>query len=781
MHRTRIPWRTAAIVVAIAATALLTRATTATKSTFASFSTDQPSQLIQASDGNFFGVSSTGGTNSVGYVFQLTTGGAESVLYNFTNAADGGTPRIGVIEGNDGNLYGTNTTGGSGSGILYRLSLAGTLTPLHTFNAATDGSAAGGLIMNNAGDIFGAATTGGTSSEGTVFAYTHLGVFELVHTFTGVSPDGALPNTQLLQASDGFIYGATRRGGALSNAGSLFRFDPANFATFATIGSFPPTGMSDPDYNPAYGMTEAADGNLYGLTAEGGSTGYGSIYKIVPGATPVVSLNVYSLHDLVAGGLPSSGLFLGGDGNFYATSSSYGNPSDPSLTGPPNGTFFQFSPASSLATVLYTFSGPAGNADGTPLEAANGNFFAPGGAAQMDAFALSPAFAAPVSVSASASSILLGQSFTLNWLVTNAHSLTAENCYAHGSWSGSQPVSGSLLVTPAAVGTFLYALTCGGVESALTKVVVNPGPTVTATPVITPSGGTYYGPKSYTITDASPGAVIHYTTDGTTPTLSSPIWNGYPKVLVHTTTIRAIAIAPPLTVSAQANATITISLQYRTCSIQYVDGFHANPNLILNHGATIASLALNLSHNLKNENTSAFALPRIPVQTFVSTFNFRFNGASATSADGLTFTIQADSSTSVGTSGGGLGYQGIIHSVAVKFDLHNNVGEGNNSVGVFLDGVFPGVPSVDLTPSGLNLHSGHAFHTVITSDSKFLTLSLEDTTTTKTFQHVFPLPTASPFGVPTAYAGFTAGTGGNSSNAQILNWTLESAGACGTN
>jgi uncharacterized repeat protein (TIGR03803 family) len=760
-------------------------ATTATESTFHTFSSDQPSQLIQASDGNFYGVSSTGGASSVGYVFQLTPAGVESVVYTFTNGSDGGTPTSGVIEGNDGNLYGANTTGGNGAGILYRLTLGGSLTPLYAFNAATDGSSAGALIMNSAGDIFGAATQGGASSLGTVFEFTHLGVFQLVHTFTGVSPDGALPNTQLLQASDGLIYGATRRGGELSNAGSLYRFDPANFASFTTISSFPPTNMGDPFYNPAYGLTEGPDGALYGMTAEGGN-GYGSIYKVVPGTTPNVTLDAFDFTSGVNGGLPSANLFVGGDGNFYATTSSYGNGSDPSLTNMPNGTFFQYIPGTNSITVLYDFSFPAGNTDGTSLEGADGNFYTPASIDQIFKISLTPAIPPPVSITSTASAITLGQSFTLNWLVTNAYSQTAENCYAQGAasgnWSGSQPLSGSQLITPTTTGTFTYALTCGGVESALTTVVVNPVPVMaTATPVITPGGGIYYGPKSYNITDASPGATIYYTTDGSTPTLASPVWDGFPKVLTHTTAIKAIALASPLTVSAEADATITINTEYRTCTIRYAEGFHPNPSLILNHGASIGGDTLDLTHNLPNERTSAFALPRIPVKTFATAFNFRFLNANATSADGLTFTVQAESSTAVGLAGGGLGYQGISHSLAVKFDLHNNAGEGPNSIGIFIDGAFPGVPAVDLTPSGLNLHSGHTFHAIVTSDSQFLTLELEDTQTGKTFQHVFPLPTANPFGAPTAYAGFTAGTGGNTSRAQILNWVLESAGACGGN
>ena len=201
--------------------------------------------------------------------------------------------------------------------------------------------AAGSLIENAAGDFFGAANSGGASSSGTVFEYSHLGVFSLVHTFTGTANDGSRPNSELVQASDGLIYGVTVRGGSMG-AGSLFRFNPADFTTFNTFSSFAPTGQSDPDYNPTFGMTEGTDGALYGLTAEGG-TGYGSVYKVEPGTTPTVTFDLYDLVSFSDGGLPASSMTLGGDGNFYATASSYGP------GGPPNGTIFRFLPSGTVS------------------------------------------------------------------------------------------------------------------------------------------------------------------------------------------------------------------------------------------------------------------------------------------------------------------------------------------------------------------------------------------------------------------------------------------------
>jgi len=754
-----------AVLMLLSAT-VAAHATTATESTLFTFSSDEPSQLIQAHDGNFYGTSPTGGSALNGYVFQLTPGGTETVIYNFTNGTDGGTPEAGLIEGNDGNLYGTNTTGGSGSGVLFSLTLAGAITPLHAFAAATDGSNAGALIEDSAGDFFGAANLGGASNLGTVFEYTHTGTFVLIHTFTGSTGDGSRPNSQLLQASDGLIYGNTVRGGA-SNAGSLFRFDPATPGSLAIIASFPPAGD-----NPTFGMTEGPDGALYGLTAEGG-TGYGSIYKVVPASVPTVNFDLYDLNGGSDGGLPASGLFLGGDGNFYGTSSAYG------FGGPPSGTLYQYIPTGSgTFTTLYPFSTSNGSPSGTPLEAADSNFYGP---ASLDIYKIvtTPTITAPVTLTASASTITLGSSITLTWQVNNAFSQTFEDCFAHGNWSGSLVLSGSQSVTPATAGIFDYSLTCGGVESAFTTVTVNPAISQTATPVITPASGTFTGPVVYNITDATPGAVIYYTTDGTTPTPASPVWNGVPKVIVTSTAVKAIAIASPLTVSNMATADYIIVINEKeNCSIEYPYGFTVHPKLQLNHGAIIAGTELDLTHGLFHENTSAFAKPRIPVALFATEFRFRFFKAAPTSSEGLTFTVQADGDTAVGATDGGIGYQGIPHSMALKFDLHNDAGEGDNSVGLFFGGAFPGVPAIDLTPSGIDLHSGHIFAAYVTFDTHFLNLTLKDTLTSATFTHSFHLPAVSPFGASTAFAGFTASTGAQTSTAQILDWGLVSAGRC---
>ena len=132
----------------------------------------------------------------------------------------------------------------------------------------------------------------------------------------------------------------------------------------------------------------------------------------------------------------------------------------------------------------------------------------------------------------------------------------------------------------------------------------------------------------------------------------------------------------------------------------------------------------------------------------------------------------------MGGYGGALGYGsstsgtlGIPNSVAVKFDLYNNGGEGNNSTGLYTDGASPTTPAVTLG-GGVNLHSGDIFSVQISYDGMNLTMTITDTTNTAdTFTQSWPVNIPSVVGGDTAYVGFTAGTGGLTAKQEIVNWT----------
>ena len=148
----------------------------------------------------------------------------------------------------------------------------------------------------------------------------------------------------------------------------------------------------------------------------------------------------------------------------------------------------------------------------------------------------------------------------------------------------------------------------------------------------------------------------------------------------------------------------------------------------------------------------------------------------------MTFAIQNASPGiwAVGGNGGRLGYGGIGSSVAVKFDLYSNAGEGSDSTGFYTDGAVPTVPAVDMTSSGVNLHSGDILHAHITYDGTTLTLTLTDTVTSASFTYAQAINIPTIVGANTAYVGFTGGTGGSTAIQNVLNWTYVPTSAAAT-
>jgi hypothetical protein len=201
----------------------------------------------------------------------------------------------------------------------------------------------------------------------------------------------------------------------------------------------------------------------------------------------------------------------------------------------------------------------------------------------------------------------------------------------------------------------------------------------------------------------------------------------------------------------------------------------ANLNLVSgpNGGAEISNgspAMLQLTGGGGSENNAVWTAAPVNVQNFTTDFTFQIT-AGANTADGFAFTLQNAAPNALGALGGGLGYQGIGSSVAIKFDLYNNAGEGVDSTGFFIDGAYPTVPALDMTASGVNLHSGDVLHAHLTYDGTTLTLTVTDAGTGASFTAAEAINIPSTVGANTAYAGFTAGTGGLTSVQTILNWT----------
>jgi uncharacterized repeat protein (TIGR03803 family) len=278
--------------------------------------------LVQGMDGNFYGTTQGGGINGWGTVFKMTPAGELTTLYSFcaqSGCTDGAYPEGQLIQGTDGNLYGTTLYGGvqgqgicgsplntSGCGTIFKLTLQGVLTNLYTF-CAQDGCADGalpyaGLIQGTDGNLYGTTYEYGSgeygtgAGGGTVFTVTTSGVLTTLYNFCSQSgcSDGAYPFSGLIQASDGNFYGTTTEGGIFNacgyayGCGTVFRITPRGGLT--SLYSFCSQTECGDGFQPVGGLVQYTDGNLYGTTALGGPNNNdgGTIFGMNVGLGPFV-------------------------------------------------------------------------------------------------------------------------------------------------------------------------------------------------------------------------------------------------------------------------------------------------------------------------------------------------------------------------------------------------------------------------------------------------------------------------------------------------------------
>jgi Legume lectin domain/Chitobiase/beta-hexosaminidase C-terminal domain len=307
-------------------------------------------------------------------------------------------------------------------------------------------------------------------------------------------------------------------------------------------------------------------------------------------------------------------------------------------------------------------------------------------------------------------------------------------------------------------------------------------PAVTATPVISPAGGTFTSVQTVTITDATSGAAIYYTTDGNQPTVSSTKYAGAFSVSA-TTTIKAIAAASGMTASGTATSVVTIQSAGGTDGtsvINFGSGFTA-AGMQLNGNAVLNGNRLQMTDiNNTSEVASAFWTQQVNVQSFTTDISFQITNPIA---DGITFTIQRAGVTALGPAGGGLGYgpdtvgeaPGIAKSVAVKFDIYNNAGESTNSTGLYTNGASPTIPAIAIG-GGVNLQSGDILKVHMAYDGTTLTMTITDATNpAQTFTTSWPIDIPGTVGGSTAFVGFTGATGGSMATEQILTWTYSTS------
>jgi hypothetical protein len=281
-----------------------------------------------------------------------------------------------------------------------------------------------------------------------------------------------------------------------------------------------------------------------------------------------------------------------------------------------------------------------------------------------------------------------------------------------------------------------------------------------------PAGGTYLSAQQVTITDPDANAKIYYTTDGSTPSASSTLYAA-PIAVSSTETIKAIAIDPSLQNSDVGTAAYVI--QIGGDSINFSNGFSSTAGLTLNGSAAADDdTRLQLTNGQLWQASSVFWNAPINITNFTTNFEFQLSNAEG---NGFTFTIQNVGPTALGGNSAGLGYQGIQKSVAVKFNFYNYENEGDDSTGFYTDGEAPLTPTIDISPSGIELNSDDGIAAQLTYDGTTLTLNLHDLVTNDTFSVSQAINIPQIVGGNTAYVGFTGSSGGLTSSQKILTWT----------
>jgi LysM repeat protein len=730
-----------------------------------------------------------------------TTSGA--TIYYTT---DGSTPTISSTQYTGAILVSTTETlnaiavapgfvNSTVASAIYTLNIGQTGINFPVGFAGTQGT----MILNGNADLDDSRlqlTNGGTgeSSSAWYYAPVNIQAFTTEFSFQLSNP-----------AADGITF--TIQGNsntALGDGGSGLGYQGINnsiavkFDLYSNAGEGPDsTGLYTDGVSPTVpaidlsttGIDLHSDDTMQVQLAYNGTILSMTMTDMVTGATYSTSWPV-SLTSIVGGSTAYVG-FTGGSGGLsssqkiltwiYTTGSNAPPVSTSPIFSPPGGAYgaaqsVSITSGSSNATIYYTADGSTPTTSSTvystPISVsatetlkaiAVASGYGPS-AVGTAAYSIAPVLPAPTLSPAPGT-------YSTAQTVTISDSIAGTTIYY--STDGTTPTTGSSVYSGPIVAGGSATVLAIAAESGYNNSPVAGGPYTVAAPLpaptFSPAGGTYSTTQTVTISDSTAGTTIYYTINGSTPTTASTLYSG-PITVSATETLEAIAVETGYTSSPVATAAYTIG-SGSTTYISYPSGGFTATNLSLNYGASVTGGLLQLTDGGSGENRTAWFATPVPIGSFITDFTFQQLNASA---DGMTFAIQGNNVWSLGDAGGGLGYQDIPNSVAVKFDLYNNAGEGSDSTGLYTGGAAPTVPSVDLSSTGINLHSGDLMHAHMLYDGTNLTMTLTDTVTNAAVTEVFPVNIPSAVGGNAAYVGFTGGTGGSSATQNVLSWSYVS-------
>jgi uncharacterized repeat protein (TIGR03803 family) len=359
--------------------------------------------LVQGTDGNLYGTTLYGGTNTgcgyglvygCGTFFRISTSGELTTLYNFcsqANCTDGWAPSGPLVLGIDGNFYGITEFGGTGSagcpspancGTVFKLTPDGTLTTIYNWCSqpnCADGNyefetEPGTFVQASDGNFYGVNESGGAAGKGTAFKLTPSGALTTIHTWCSQPncADGWYAGG-LVQATDGNFYGTTY-GGGTNNVGTFFKMTSSGTVTtlynFCSLGGWPVCTDGAWPFGP---LTQAGNGNFYGTTSFGGANetsagcmaqgniggiggifACGTVFEITASGTLTTVYNFCSQPTCTDGASPGFQLVQASDGNLYGVTLAGGDPSCPTANvplGPGCGTIFKLTESGALTTL----------------------------------------------------------------------------------------------------------------------------------------------------------------------------------------------------------------------------------------------------------------------------------------------------------------------------------------------------------------------------------------------------------------------------------------------